>query len=553
MANPNWKEGLSEYGGTVSVNDESWKKGLSEYGGVVGDAIQKPFLSRVLDETVNSAPVQLFKNIQGAVAEPLLKLGTGLIAKPVSEIGGLAAMLRDLISGNKDGDPSGFKDELANNLTYEPRTASGKSSYNPLNAIPSAIGNIVGKVSNTAADVVAGDNPGVIRSGISNAVREAIPQSLGFAGVKGGKGYFTPERLAKKIQASDVLTAQQKPLADLVQNSRDAGLSIPLTAANPSILNRVIEGTAGKAAIDNAISIKNSPIFNSLAKKEIGVADNVPLTPETFDAVRKKAGSAYEDLKQVGQFSADDLFTNRIAEIKKQTESVGDFKTLKNSGIDDLVSDLNKKNFDSVDVVRLMKELRAKSNKNIKSEIPETNTLGMAQKDSAKALESLVERNLKEADAHFPGNGYAEISKNFSDAREVIAKSYNLQKATDLLGNVDPKVLTRQLESGKPLTGNLKLLAQFGDKFKKATKQNSDVTPINTNPIASSILGVGGYAALGSGGLAAALAPTGINLARTGIRSAILNPKLQEILASVPDNGVSQLSRIPYDIAKKIK
>src|SRR5208282_6584622 len=85
------------------------------------------------------------KEVGGAVVEPVLKAGSAMIAKPVSDIAGLAATGKELISPTKGGgDPAGFKRDVQERLTYEPRTTAGKSPWNPLNAIPEGIGKFVG-------------------------------------------------------------------------------------------------------------------------------------------------------------------------------------------------------------------------------------------------------------------------------------------------------------------------------------------------------------------------------------------------------------------------
>ncbi len=118
-----------------------------------------------------------------AITEPIMKMGSQIIAKPVADIAGLGAMAKDLITGDKSGDPAGFKEYVQNALTYQPRTEAGKigDAINPLNLI----GKAVGSVAQGAGDVVRGDNPGQVRSALANATQEAIPQAVGFAGVKG--------------------------------------------------------------------------------------------------------------------------------------------------------------------------------------------------------------------------------------------------------------------------------------------------------------------------------------------------------------------------------
>lgn len=483
-------------------------------------------------------------NIFSAIGEPIMKMGSGLIAKPVAEIAGMAALGKEMVTGGKDGDPQGFKNYVQNALTYEPRTAVGASDYNPLNAIPNAIGKVISGASNMVADPIAGDQAADTARGMTaNAVREAIPQALGFLGVK--KLPKVKAELASKQTALDTLKAQEKPFRDVVEASRAEGLVIPPSSANPTKLNKAVESVAGKAATQSEASLKNQPVFNSLGRKALGVADDVPLTEEVFNSVRAKAGTAYEDLKQVGQFSADKAYTDGIKSIGNQTKSHGNYATLKNPEIDALVSDLKKHNFDSADTVALLKQLRNDANVNLGPTVtdPSKIALGRAQKKAAQELESLVDRNLVAAEKHFPGHGYGEIARTFKEARETIAKSYNLQKATDTVtGNVDPRVLGRQLKANKPLTGELKTLAQFGSSFEKASQNMQKAgSPVSaTSPIVSTLLASMGYGAAGAPGIMAGMLP----LARPVARSGMLSKPGQRLLTQTPSYDVGTLSKL---------
>lgn len=74
-----------------------------------------------------AAKPTLFEEMTGAVTEPIMKMGSSLIAKPVAEVSGIAAMFSDYLGGKKDGDPVGFKNSVQESLTYQPRTTAGAS------------------------------------------------------------------------------------------------------------------------------------------------------------------------------------------------------------------------------------------------------------------------------------------------------------------------------------------------------------------------------------------------------------------------------------------
>ncbi len=47
-------------------------------------------------------------NVVGGIAEPLMALASGMVAKPLSDVAGLAAMGGNMIGG-MNGDPTAFK------------------------------------------------------------------------------------------------------------------------------------------------------------------------------------------------------------------------------------------------------------------------------------------------------------------------------------------------------------------------------------------------------------------------------------------------------------
>ena len=91
-----------------------------------------------------------------AVAGPLEAAAstvTGALAKPVSDIAGLAATAHDVATGSRDGDPEGFQRDVQERLTYQPRTDMGKATTAAIGAVGDAT---VGAVAHGAKDYYAG-------------------------------------------------------------------------------------------------------------------------------------------------------------------------------------------------------------------------------------------------------------------------------------------------------------------------------------------------------------------------------------------------------------
>ena len=129
-----------------------------------------------------------------------------------------------------------------------------------------------------------------------------------------------------------------------------------------------------------------------------------------------------------------------------------------------------------------------------------------------------------------------EFLSQFKAARRRIAKTYTVEKA--LKGeNVDAVALGRQLDKGKPLSGTIRDVAEFGQQFKGSAQT---VPPQQTNfrPM-DYVAGVGGAVATGN---PAYLLAAG---ARPGLRSLLLSKPYQAMMARVKPTAIKKVIAMP--------
>lgn len=127
-------------------------------------------------------------NVAGGLIEPLLSMGTGMLAKPVSDVAGLTrlgmeGMRRAGVPGIEERDPLTVKQDVQRALTYEPKTAAGKftTQNNPL----ALLGQLIGWGGKQAGELVAPPGTsGPLRSAIGSGVEEAVTQAPMFLGAK---------------------------------------------------------------------------------------------------------------------------------------------------------------------------------------------------------------------------------------------------------------------------------------------------------------------------------------------------------------------------------
>lgn len=144
---------------------------------------------------------KMAREARGAITEPIMSLASSMIAKPVSEIAGLTAAGYEMSRGGEGAQNiPGFQKEVQEKLTYEPKTMAGRSRYNPLNVIPMAIGKGIGAITpEKAAPGEATTPAGALR----NIASEAIPQAIGFIGMKGAPKAAAPvQKVAKTLRKS---------------------------------------------------------------------------------------------------------------------------------------------------------------------------------------------------------------------------------------------------------------------------------------------------------------------------------------------------------------
>lgn len=271
-----------------------------------------------------------------------------------------------------------------------------------------------------------------------------------------------------------------KPQPDLVRqmtlaNSQKAGYVVPPSTPNPSLGNRFLESFGGKIATAQDAALKNQNVTNTLAKKAIGLSEDAPLTQGALSAVRAEAGDAYKTVRAVGETAIDDVTTKSLDDIaskftgSKIKDALGG-KTDVKQIVDAIKSEPLTGNtaVDAIDLLRSKADVAYRAGEK---------ELGKAYKGISKIIEDMMERQLS-----------GDALKAFRDARQLIAKTHTVEGAFNpSTGNVVATQLANQLGRGKPLTGDLRTAAQFGQAFPKAAKEIVDSGAVrNTDAILAS-------------------------------------------------------------------
>lgn len=306
-------------------------------------------------------------------------------------------------------------------------------------------------------------------------------------GAAGTAGKFVGDKAANYL-AGRLANAKQVAVSTEAQNAardsaltagREAGYVVPPSQSNPGMVNGMLEGLSGKIRTAQDASVRNQKVTNELARKALGIADDVPITKEVLYTIRNDAGQAYEALRGAGTVIPDAQFGADLAKVTAKFQGAAkDFPELAKNDVADIVASVNKPQFSTDSAIDALAILRERASgaygKGDK-------TLGAAYRQTSDALENAIERNLA-------ASGQGDLLNSFRNARTTIAKTYTVEKALNQSGNVNAQVLAKDLAKGKPLTGELRVAGGFASNFPKAA-QNVDAIG-STNAISPLDVGV---------------------------------------------------------------
>jgi len=293
----------------------------------------------------------------GVAMEPLAKMASGMIAKPLSEIAGVAAAVKDRITGNIEGDPTGFKNYVQESLTYQPRTVAGASNLNPINAMNNMIGAGLGWAGDKAAGLVEDPNREAYsaRNVTANALREAVPQAIGIGMVKAAPTIakkMGEYQVAKAIEKGATEQAYLARNAGMLQTAIDAnklGLVTPVENINPGFGNRF-----RAKALGSEINIEHSSKINTaripaLVAEEIGAPVNTAFADIAGGKKVIERALAAHDAPYVRVAALPEIVVSdeaiRAMNGLKRAPVAGDASTVAkaNAAVDDLVRSISPK------------------------------------------------------------------------------------------------------------------------------------------------------------------------------------------------------------------
>lgn len=245
-----------------------------------------------------------------------------------------------------------------------------------------------------------------------------------------------------------------------LKEAQDAGYKVIPSQVNPSLPGTVIESAAGKAALKQQTTLENQRVTDAIARREIGLPENAPLTMQTLEARRQQLSAPYKALESVSSNAA--YFLRELRDARQKATQFW-------------------KEYERQATVSSLENFKASNAK-------------------ATAMEARLEQEAVKA-------GKPQLVPAMREARQAIAKTWDVERALNLGdGTVDAQVLGRLLDHGAKLSGGLETIAKFAQAPGKQVTGQAAAQPTpgvsKLNWTVSPIFGAGGFAAGGPVGAA---------------------------------------------------
>lgn len=370
--------------------------------------------------------------------------------------------------------------ELAPNMTEPPNLANRamtsmgfiKPENEPqtqgqrlLDASVQGVGGMALSPANTAkqlaTNLITGGVSGLASQGTKEATdNNALALSAGLLGIPGVNKAVSYGQ--SKVQQLENLKKVNAPRDQTASNARAAGYVLSPSETNPTGLNNALEGIAGKLSTRQLASQENQPISNALVRKAVDLPEDMPLTSDLMQNIRKKAyQEGYLPIAESGSFSPGKLYKQDLAALKDKYQGAArSFPAAVNDDISNLIDSLKVKKFDAGDAIKMAQILRDEASTAFRSG---DTAMGQAKKGASQAIEKQIERGLEGM-----GKEGGILLQNFRDARMQMAKTHTIEDAIkEGGGNVVSNKLAAALQKGKPLSGELKTIAETANIFPK--------------------------------------------------------------------------------------
>lgn len=389
------------------LSDEDLAKGLHEK--FYADIPYEKFSVDIgLKTTPERSMLEQFRDAYTAGPQAGAALVTGAVAAPLSGLAGIAGT----VLPGPQGQGANWAQNVQSSLTYEPRTKEGKTT---LDVVTKPF-QWLAQGAHKAGEVVNEKYDSPLAATALNTAIQMAPAALSRLGGKTVRG-----ALEDSTAAAEKKSALSAPRDAILEEGRSAGYVVPPDTS-------VFRGVAGKAALRQEAIARNQQVTNNLARKALGLPDEVPLTEGAIEGLINKFSEPYRKVAAIDPEAAAAL-----KELREARARAGAWYTAYE-----------------------------------RNKIP-------TYQDRAQRLTAKADKLEEYLDDIAKNSGQPELLAELKDARTKIAKAKDVQRALNVDGNVDAHVIGNMFDKGKPLTGELATIGKFDQAFRRYTTESSRV------------------------------------------------------------------------------
>jgi len=354
----------------------------------------------------------------------------------------------------------------------------------------------------------------------ANFVGEAVPQALGFVGVKNAPLIIKRTGEAVGGVASDVAKSstfvkkaateaastsdwQRAAAIDAAKLARKNDIVMNPALVNPTAPNKLrMAATGGSDVFDTAASINNKNRWNNMVREELGLSKSTPLNETTYKAQLSKAAAPYEKAAELGQLAPVADVVDAIRKIEVPEILIpGEQSAGKVARTSDQIINQIENGMTGAEALKTVKDLYREA-KITRQAMNNGKDVGSVAIDAMRAKTALAKEMEKLLEANITDPAW---KKAFGESRKKMSQIYTLRDATNLATHqIDPRVFARELEGPNFLTGAAKEMGQIAANFPEIADIYAKSGMTMSMPNRSGPAGTAGYAvgtATGGGGV----------------------------------------------------
>ncbi|WP_333906860.1 hypothetical protein [Delftia acidovorans] len=272
-----------------------------------------------------------------------------------------------------------------------------------------------------------------------------------------------------------VLTQEGAQVRRAAEAAHQTGYVVPPVDLSPGVGVEALSGISGKIKTSQAASSRNQTLSDKLARRSVGLSEDADLSVDALEGIRRNAAAAYEPVAASGIVTPGRSYASALDRaLAPFTSQAKSFPGTREPQVVADLQALRSPQFDAGDAMTMIRSMRESADRSYRAG---ENMAGKAYRQGAAALEDALEGHLKEM-----GQPAAEILEGFRNARQLIAKTYSVQSALGPNGSVNALKLGSALSKGRPLSGELRTIAEFAQAFPRAA-QSLKEAPNATSPL----------------------------------------------------------------------